>query len=139
MTKKKIEETEQAVELTGVEEEVDAFVDIDGEQEITPGGPTFDQVEEWKSKYQGNVFLTEIEGKVYVWRPIRRIEYKNIMKNQNADRYYNEERICDTCILFPQNYRSSAMANGLAGVPTMISELILEKSGFNPTINAVQL
>ena len=140
MAKKQVETTEEEVmELDGVQEEVDAFEDIDGEQEIVPGGPTYDMVEDWKSRFQGNVFLTEIEGKIYVWRPIRRIEYKGIMKNANADRYYNEERICDTCVLFPEQYRSAAMSNGLAGVPTMLSELILEKSGFNPTINAVQL
>ena len=130
---------EEAERIEGVKQEVDAFEEVDGDQPIVPNGPTLDQVEEWKSRFQDNVFLTEIQGEIYVWRPIRRIEYKGIMKVPNADRYFNEEKICDTCILFPANFRSAAMSNGLAGVPTILSELILEQSGFNPTVNAVRL
>lgn len=132
-------DAEEAERIEGVKEEVDAFEEVDGEQPIVPNGPTLDQVEEWKSRFQDNVFLSEIQGEIYVWRPIRRIEYKGIMKIPNADRYFNEEKICDTCILFPANFRSAAMSNGLAGVPTILSELILEQSGFNPTVNAVRL
>lgn len=129
----------EAVQIEAVEEDVDSFEEVAGDDEIVPGGPTNDQVEDWKSRFQDKVFMTEIESKFYVWRPIRRTEYKNIMKIQNADRYYTEEQICTKCILFPENFRATGMANGLAGVPSVLAELILEKSGFNPTIQAVQL
>lgn len=131
-------------EAEGVPLEVDEFEEFDGEEEIVPGGPTYDQIEAWKSKFQDKVFLTEIEGDVYIWRPIRRIEYKNLMKAQKGNdsqqaRFHLEERICDTCILYPANFRATGMSSGLAGVPSLLSEMVLNKSGFTPTIQAMPL
>lgn len=134
-----VEELEgESVELTGVDQDPEDFEEIDGEEELLPNGPTHDQVEEWKGRY-GKVFLTQIGGQPYVYRPIRRNEYKTIMKIQNTDRYYTEEKICATCVIFPANYQQVAMSQGLAGVPTVMAEMILEQSGFNPSIESIQL
>lgn len=134
-----VEELEaDTVELKGVEPNPDEFEEMDGEEQIVPGGPTYDQVEDWNNRF-GKVFMTQIEDITYVYRPIRRNEYKAIMKIQNTDRYYTEEKICATCVLFPSNFQQVTMSNGLAGVPTVIAEMILEKSGFSPSIQSIQL
>jgi hypothetical protein len=110
------------------------------EQEIFPGGPTHNELEKWKAMYNGEVYLTEFDDEsVFVWRPIKRKEYKDIAKIQNADAFYKEERICEKSVLFPANYSFMHMSAGKAGIPTLLSELILEKSGFVAKTGAVKL
>lgn len=110
------------------------------EEEVFPGGPTYNKLEEWKTQYNEEVYLTEFdEDNIFVWRPIMRKEYKDIAKVQNADNFYKEERICDKVILFPERYSSMDMSLGKAGIPTLLSELILEKSGFVAKTGAMRL
>ena len=131
-------ETEMLEYAKAVEEETeeemaekdDLLYNENGEELLIPGGPTIEQVEKWKSMYNDEVYMTEFENEVFLWRPITRKEYKDIMKLQNADTFYKEERICERCVLYPENYNFSAMVKGKAGIPTVLSELIMEKSGF---------
>lgn len=124
--------------------------DLDGaelEQEevdedlLFPGGPTVEDVEEWKSRYNGEVFLTDFEdGEIYLWRPINRKEYKSIMGIEGSSGMYREEAICQTVILWPKGNISTKLRTfGKAGVPTLLSELILEKSGYNPNTQTIRL
>jgi hypothetical protein len=131
------EETEElSVETTEVEE--DMYGD-DGKELLFPGGPALDRVEEWKSLHQGEVYLTEFEEEVFLWRPIKRKEYKEIMKVQNADNYYKEERICEKCVMYPEEYNFMAMTSGKAGIPTLLAELVMEKSGFQAKTGALKV
>jgi len=110
------------------------------EQEIFPGGPTHNDLEGWKAMYGGEVYLTEFDDEdIYVWRPIKRKEYKDIAKIQNADQFYREERICEKAVLFPAKYSFMNMSAGKAGIPTLLHELILEKSGFVAKTGAMRL
>lgn len=110
------------------------------EEEIFPGGPTYNDIEQWKSQYGEDVYLTEFDEKnIFVWRPIRRKEYKDIQKIPNADQWYKEERICDKVVLFPKNYGHMHMSNGKAGIPTLLADMILEKSGFVARNGAMRL
>ena len=110
-----------------------------GEELLFPGGPALTQVEEWKSRFKEEVYLTEFEEEVFLWRPITRKEYKQVMKVQNADSFYKEERICEACILYPKGYNFMAMTAGKAGIPTLLAELIMEKSGFQAKTGAMKL
>lgn len=131
---------EEKVPTVNVGKEIDEDDVALAEQEIFPGGPTHNQLEKWKSAYNGEVYLTEFdEDTVFVWRPIKRKEYKDIAKIQNADNFYKEERICEKSVLFPTNYSFMHMSTGKAGVPTLLSELILEKSGFVAKTGAMRL
>lgn len=116
------------------EEEVD-------EDLLFPAGPTIEDVEEWKSRYNGEVFLTDFEdGEIYLWRPINRKEYKSIMAIEGSTGMYREEAICQTVILWPKGNISTKLRTfGKAGVPTLLSELILEKSGYNPNTQTIRL
>ena len=76
----------------------------------------------------------EFNGVVYIWRPIRRKEYRDIQRIEHSStqdfEYYLEEQICNACVLWPEDYSSHKMTFGKAGIPTMLSQLIMERSGF---------
>ena len=133
----RIEDQDSPIVEIGKVEEDDVSL---AEQEIFPGGPTYNELEKWKSMYNNEVFMTEFdENTIFIWRPLKRKEYKDIAKLQNADSFYKEERICEKAILFPANYGHMHMSAGKAGVPTILSEHILEKSGFISKTGAMRL
>lgn len=115
-----------------------SFYDNDGDEVLFPEGPKMTKVEEWKSRF-GAVYLTEFDEEVFLWRTLTRKEYKDVMKVQQADTYYKEERICDRCILWPEEYNFVKMTHGKAGVPSLISEQIMDKSGFTAKVGAVRI
>jgi hypothetical protein len=122
-----------------VTEKLPEFEGENGEAVLFPGGPSLDRVEEWRSRFK-DIFLTEFDdGEVVVWRSLVRKEYKDIMKIQGADNFYKEERICERVVLWPENYGFMAMAQGKAGIPTLIAELVMEKSGFQAKTGAMRL
>ena len=150
MAEKKVKAVqEEELEMTMVEEEMEEEVTNgeipnellgpNGEELLFPDGPSLEQVEKWKSQYGDEVYLTEFDVDVFLWRPITRREYKGIMKAQNADTYYKEERICEAVVLYPTGYNFMNMTNGKAGIPTLLSELIMEKSGFQARTGAMKL
>lgn len=133
-----VEESE--VPVVNIGEEINEDDTKLAEEEIFEGGPTYNDLEKWKSMYNGEVYYTEFDDEnMFVWRPIKRKEYKDIAKLQNADSFYKEERICEKAILFPEKYGFMNMSNGKAGIPTLLHELILEKSGFVAKTGAMKL
>lgn len=131
---------EEKVPTLNLGEAIDEEDPALAEEEIFPGGPTHNDLEKWKAQYNGEVYLTEFDDEnIFVWRPIKRKEYKDIAKIQNADSFYKEERICEKSVLFPEKYSFMHMSAGKAGIPTLLSELILEKSGFVAKTGAMKL
>ena len=131
------EAMEDAVKLDQVGDDVDPK---QGEELVFPNGPSYNELEGWKSQFNGEIYMTEFDDdEVFLWRPIRRKEYKDISKIQNADKFYQEERICEKCVLFPRKYSYMSMTHGKAGIPSLLSELILEKSGFVAKTGAMRL
>lgn len=105
---------------------------VDNSEELFEDGPTTNQVEKWKSQF-GSVYMTELDDDVFIWRTITRVEYKGVLKAKNADALYREERICELCVLWPKDYNFLAMGSGKAGIPSLLSEQIMDKSGFAQT------
>lgn len=135
-----VAEQDEEVVVVNAAEEFEEDDASKAEEEIFEGGPTYNDLEKWKSMYNGEIYLTEFdEESIFVWRPIKRKEYKDIAKLQSADNFYKEERICEKSILFPAGYGFMNMSNGKAGIPTILHELILEKSGFVPKTGAMRL
>lgn len=125
------EEVLEEVEEFATDEEI---MEHEGSDIIFEGGPTYDQVEDWKSRFDGEIYMSEFNGVVYIWRPIRRKEYRDIQRIEHSStqdfEYYLEEQICNACVLWPEDYSSHKMTFGKAGIPTMLSQLIMERSGF---------
>jgi hypothetical protein len=114
------------------------YYDTDGDEVLFPDGPKMSVVEEWKSRF-GAIYLTEFDEEVFIWHTLTRKEYKDIMKVQNADQYYKEERICDKCVLYPEGYDFLKMTRGKAGIPSLIAEQVMDKSGFTARTGAYRL
>lgn len=126
-----IPEPETLEEVENLHDDIEEEAEMDGNQEIFPFGPTYDQVQDWKSRYDGEIFMSDFNDKMFIWRPIRRKEYRDIQTLEGSpDEYYIEETICRKCILWPEDYAMQKMTFGKAGIPTTLSQLIMERSGF---------
>lgn len=108
------------------------------EEPIYPGGPTASQVDAWKEEH-GFVYLMEFEpGEAYIFRPVNRREFKELARIDDKDTMNREERLCEMCVLWPQGYDFVLMNKEKAGIPTLISEEIMVKSGFSAS-NVVEI
>ena len=120
------------------EDEILQLKDTDPETEAWTGGPTVGTILEWMSQYK-NVYVTSISFEEHVaWRPLKRSEYARISQQieeaapelmESEMAMLNEELICRICVLFP-DYSTQDFDDVLAGIPTLISQQILERSGF---------
>lgn len=133
---KNVEVEEKAVQAPDAPE--NELLSPTGEELLFPDGPTISLVEEWKARF-GEIYLTEFGEDVYIWRTLLRPEYKGIVQVKGADSYYKEERITEAAVLWPEGYNFESIARGKAGIPSLISELVIEKSGFQATTGAMQL
>jgi hypothetical protein len=110
------------------------------DQEIWDGGPNAGMIKAWKEQF-GEVYVTSITfDKHIVWRVLNRLEYKNLVKKMEQlvqagqlssaeANMWNEEAIAELCILYPQ-YDKIEMKGIMAGIPSLISQEVLEASGF---------
>lgn len=121
-------------------EEPTSVEELPDDEQVWPDGPTAGQIKMWKKEF-GEVYVTSISYDKHVaWRPLNRLEYKHLVKKmeqlvQNGElssaeaNLWNEEAIAELCILYPQ-YDGSAMTREMAGLPSLISQEVLEASGF---------
>ena len=119
--------------------EPEVQVEITPETELFPGGPTKAVIDEWKTQY-GEVYVTEVADEKYViWRTLKRAEYRKLVNDMegliangasNAEATMtNEEAMTKMCTLWP-DVKTMSMAADLAGTPSIISQQIMEASGF---------
>ncbi len=134
-------EVSRSVELDEpVIEESTSIEDLEDSQEIWDGGPNAGMIKEWK-KIHGEVYVTSLSfDKHIVWRVLSRLEYKTLVKKMEQlvqagqlssaeANMWNEEAIAEICTLYPP-YDKSNTAGIMAGVPSLISQEVLEASGF---------
>jgi hypothetical protein len=128
--KREIEETQEETQEEQTEELIRGeWTKEEWVSPIVQDGPTRQEVEEWKDKH-GNVYFTPFEGEIYIWRTLSRPEYREIIRNQEITMMDREEIITEKCVLFPRNFTVESFATGRAGVPSLLSEMIMDKSGF---------
>lgn len=97
--------------------------------QVFMNGPLESEILAWKKQF-GRVYSTELDGEIYIWRTINRFEYKEVMSVSNTNELMREEMICEVCVLFPYDYTYEKMTNDAGGIPSMLSEQIMQKSGF---------
>lgn len=115
---------------------------INGQEEVFEGGPTKDQVENWKHKY-GDVYMTKFDSETFIWRTISRSEYKEVLNmesegDQPAD-WFREEVVTDRCVIWPTDFDYEDIGDGKAGIPAVLAEKIMNKSGFIAEVGAKKL
>ncbi|PGV22892.1 hypothetical protein [Bacillus cereus] len=96
---------------------------------VVKNGPTRMEVEEWKERY-GGIYFTPFEGEPFVWRTLSRPEYREIIRDQTLTALDREEMFTEKCVLFPRNFTIEKMLKSRAGIPSLLSEMIMDKSGF---------
>ncbi len=136
---------EEAVNPIAEREEEEWSVDTapDDEQLWTPDGPTAKQIRQWKKDYPAcDFYVTSVTmEKHYLWRTLERDEYRDHVAAMEAlaDRgelspaqatLYNEEVVTEMCVMYPEYRRGGRDGGGLAGVPSIISQEVMEASGF---------
>lgn len=74
-------------------------------------------------------FSMYVGEEVFIYRPITRLEYKNILEDTAISEEDKKDAICRKCLLYPDSYDFD---NCLAGVPEQLSADIIEKSALDP-------
>ncbi len=114
--------------------------DVDPSEELWPDGPKVGEVIDFKKQY-GDIYVTTVPyDKHFLWKTLNRGEYKAVVRrieevstsgemSPSESNMYQEELVTEMCLLFPS--MTAEDFNGeLAGVPSLLSQQILESSGF---------
>ncbi len=127
MTEALAEQPQQEQEVDNTDAIAAVLAALDGEE----GSPTEYELEEWKDMY-GVFYISSIgdDDDLYIWRTLKRLEYKQLIKSGVAnDQMRYEEAVLTRCSLWPK-LSLEAMARLNAGVIETLSKQILYKSGF---------
>ena len=100
-------------------------------------GVTQETVNEWKGKF-GEIQLINLGEEQYVFRPIKRFEYKIVMNNPDSNRAFNEEKIVQMCVIHPA-MDVTKMPGMKAGTISTLVELIMAASNFGINEEPVKL
>lgn len=91
-------------------------------------GPSDEKIEQWKSQY-GEVYLMSFDAQEsYVWRPITRIEYKQLIKAAKDDPHF-QELLVTKCVLWPAVGPEFLTGTKAGTIPTLYA-VIMEGSNF---------
>jgi hypothetical protein len=81
---------------------------------------------EWKQNY-GDIYQMQIQEQHFIFRPIGREEYKEIIF-LDLDLGEFQEAICFQSVIYPEEYDFS---KGIAGISEVLSDSILDTSGLH--------
>lgn len=70
------------------------------------------------------VFIDKICDEIFIYRPLGRKEYNELIAREDLSIYEKEDVICELCTLYPEDYDFDLVA----GVVTQLTEKILNKS-----------
>jgi hypothetical protein len=137
--KEVMEEVSVSSENTNHDYVNDMYTKEEWEAPVFENGPTRKEVEAWKEKY-GQVYFTPFDDLIVIWRTLSRPEYREIIRNQELTMLDREEMIADKCVLFPYDFSCAKYTqNGMAGIPSLLSEMIMDKSGFVSKTGPIKL
>lgn len=99
--------------------------------------PGAEAIERWKDLH-GEVYLFALdENEMYIWRPLRRLEYKTLRAQAKDDGEF-QEMVVRKCVLWP-NLEPEFMAACKAGTVDTFFEVIMQGSNFIDPQLAVNL
>ena len=115
------------------------YTDDEWDSPAIIGGPTRKEIEGWKSKFNGNVYFLSFDTGIHIFRSLTRSEYREIIRSSKLTSLDREEAIASKCVLFPYDFSIESMDDKNAGEPSLLSETIMEKSGFVAKTGAIKL
>jgi hypothetical protein len=123
--KESIPETVQAVEETP-----DSAFNIKELLAGIKGAPTSDVIENWKKQF-GDVYILPLDLKeMYIWRPLRKLEYDNILNSELAKNDSSfREAVVLRAVLWPKLLPEQVAATR-AGLMDTLFQVIMQGSYF---------
>ena len=97
---------------------------------VVHNGPTRREVEGWKDRHEGHVYFTPFSNEVFVWRTLMRPEYREIIRDTSLTALDREEMFTEKCVLYPYDFSLEKIKKSRAGIASLLSEMIMDKSGF---------
>jgi len=93
-------------------------------------GPTQEKINEWKVKF-GDIFVTSLGNDKYIYRPLKRFEYKQILQTaQNPEnKAFAEEKVAEKCIIWPK-LDAAKFSMLKAGTISTLVDLVMVASDF---------
>ncbi|RKZ07403.1 hypothetical protein DRQ25_11650 [Candidatus Fermentibacteria bacterium] len=98
---------------------------------------TQEMIAEWKSKY-GEIYQVNLGGQAFVYRPLKRVEYKQIIGTAEANRSFSEEQIVQKCLIHPKA-DAATLASEKAGTISTLTDLIMVASNFGVMEEPIKL
>jgi hypothetical protein len=87
--------------------------------------PSAAQVDQWKQIF-GDVYLLALDAdEMYVWRPLRRMEYKTLLQDTKNDEMIFEEQVVSKCVPWPKlgiEFNAASKAGTIKSLATAIME-----------------
>ena len=87
----------------------------------------------------GNIFFSEFNGEIYIYKALNRKEYKTIISNPSLHQIEKEDEVCKICMLWPKNLDFDKCE---AGLPSFLYEEILKNScltGIQDMIDLIEI
>lgn len=81
-----------------------------------------------KKKYP-ILFETRIKDDYFIFRPLTKYEFENVVINPNIKEAIVSEIICELCVVYPENYDFENCK--YAGTPEALATEIIDKSGWS--------
>lgn len=108
-------------------------------RQVHVNGPTRKEIEGWKEKYGvKKISMIVVGGDIFVFRTLKRPEYREVLRNQELTALDREEVFSEKCTLFPYNF-STDNDEFDAGIYTILSDAIIDRSGFTSTTGIIRL
>ena len=102
-------------------------------------GPTQEQVNDWKAKHGEVLVASFSQDEKYVYRPLRRFEYKQIIGiGQTENKAFAEEKVVQMCVVWP-TIDPTKISTFKAGTISTLVDLIMSASNFGITEEPVRL
>lgn len=106
--------------------------------ENIPDKPTPQQIAAWKQQF-GDVYIFGFRAdEIYVWRPLLRLEYRQLRSNTSITEDLLKEEIVRRCVLWPR-LAPEFTSTCKAGTIDTLFEVIMHGSNFVDPILAVEL
>ena len=117
------------------EQELELESAVKSEEDLQEEERLIQQIQNWKEKYW-DIYYIEICEEQFLFREISCHEYRTGIRVFDQDTVSLEEYICKVCVLEPPDYD---FAGCTAGIPTVLSNIILNESGFGEPIKPNRL
>lgn len=125
------EDTAEAQETSKVHYGTDGteYTEEEWNRPVMLNGPSRKEVEGWKERYN-HVYFTPFDDDVFVWRTLQRPEYREIIRDTSLTALDREELFTEKCVLYPYDFSLEKIKKSRAGIASLLSEMIMDKSGF---------